>query len=353
MLFQIKSHDHQPVPQIGYHVPDHPQFHEDVVGQVTQAEGAFAEAAASEQVEGLVHPLVPCFAEALFVELVALEQIAQRQRDEVEEEHQKRLVLEGEEDAVPTALLAFEGVVSHCAGAGPADVVALGCGAEDVFVARVVGAPAEVHVLEVGKKVFIEDADLVEDAFSVEGRAAAGREDALLFGVAAGPAAVAGLAGKAHPCDVIAGVVGKLPVEVADHKALDGKNFLVALSHADELGQPLGLCKGVVVEQHHELAFRPGDALIDGVGEAGVGAVLDELEVRAAAIAAGLLKALVGGAVIHHDKLEVLLCLGVDRLDGVLEPAFAVDVGDDDGRFHRFCAPAHFLLAYKRQYNIF
>ena len=30
-----------------------------------------------------------------------------------------------------------------------------------------------------------------------------------------------------------------------------------------------------------------------------------------------------------------------------------LDVGDDDGRFHRFCAPAHFLLAYKRQYNIF
>ena len=75
------------------------------------------------------------------------------------------------------------------------------------------------------------------------GRAAAGREDALLFGVAAGPAAVAGLAGKAHPCDVIASVVGKLPVEVAYHKALDGKNFLVALGHADELGQPLGLCK--------------------------------------------------------------------------------------------------------------
>ena len=76
---------------------------------------------------------------------------------------------------------------------------------------------------------------------------------------------------KPNPCDVIAGVVGKLPIEVAYHKALDGENFLVALGYADELGQPLGLCKGVVVEQHHELAFRPGDALIDGVGKAGVG----------------------------------------------------------------------------------
>ena len=161
-----------------------------------------------------MHSLVPRLAEALLVELVALEQIAQRQRKDVENEHQQRLVLEGEKDAVAAALLALEGVVPHRAGAGAADVVALCRGAEDVLVARVVGAPAEVHVLEVGKKVFIEDADLVEDAFAVEGRAAAGREDALLLCVAAGPAAVAGLAGKAHPCDVIAGVVGKLPVEV-------------------------------------------------------------------------------------------------------------------------------------------
>ena len=304
LLFQIKSHDHQPVPQIGYHVPDHPQFHEDIVGQVTQAEGALAEAAASEQVEGLVHPLVPCFAEALLVELVALEQIAQRQRDEVEEEHQKRLVL--------AALLAFEGVVSHCAGAGPADVVALGCGAEDVFVARVVGPPTEVYVLEVGEEIFIKDADLVKDALAVEGRAAAGREDALLFGVAAGPAAVAGLAGKAHPCYIVPGIIGQLPLKVTDHQTLHRKNFGVGIGGVQKLGQPLRLGKGVVVEQHHELAFRPGDALIDGVGEAGVGAVLDELEVRAAAIAAGLLEALVGGAVVHHDEFEILFGLGVD-----------------------------------------
>ena len=53
-------------------------------------------------------------------------------------------------------------------------MVALGCGAEDVFVARVVGPPTEVYVLEVGEEIFIKDADLVEDALAVEGRAAAG-----------------------------------------------------------------------------------------------------------------------------------------------------------------------------------
>ena len=35
-----------------------------------------------------------------------------------------------------------------------------------------------------------------------------------------------------------------------------------------------------------------------------------------------------------ETDLKILLCLGIDRLDGVLEPAFAVDVGDDDGCFH-------------------
>ena len=334
MLFQIKSHDNQPIPQIRHHVPDHPQLHEDVVGQVAEAEGALAEAAASEQVEGLVHPLVPRFAEALLVELVALEQIAQRQREEVEEEHQQRLVLKGKKDAVPAALLALEGVVPHRAGAGPADVVALGRGAEDVFVACVVGPPAEVYVLEVGEEVLIEDADLVEDALAVEGRAAAGREDALLSGVPAGPASVAGLAGKAHPCDIVAGVVGQLPVEVADHKALDGENFGVALGGAEQLGQPLRLGKGVVIKEDHELALRPGDALVDRMGEAGVLAVFNEGEVGPGAVTAGLGQALVGGAVVHHDELKILLGLGVDGLNGILEPALAVDVGDDDGCFH-------------------
>ena len=121
---------------------------------------------------------------------------------------------------------------------------------------------------------------------------------------------------------------------MADHKALDGKDLLVALGGAEQLGQPLRLGKGIVVEQYHELALRPGNALIHGMGEAGVAAVLDEGEVGPAAIAAGLLEALVGGAVVHHDELEVLLGLGVDRLDGVFEPALAVDVGDDDGCFH-------------------
>ena len=84
--------------------------------------------------------------------------------------------MRGEKDAVAAALLALEGVVPHRAGAGAADVVALCRGAEDVFVTGVVGAPAEVYVLEVGKKVFIEDADLVEDALAVKCRTAAGRE---------------------------------------------------------------------------------------------------------------------------------------------------------------------------------
>jgi len=348
--FQIKPHHDQPIPQIGDHVPDHPHLHEQVVGQVLQPEGALAEVAGAEQVEGFVHPLVPCAAEALLVELVILEQIAQRQREKVDDQHQQRLVLEREQDAVAAALLTLEGVVLDRTGAGSADVVALGSGAEDVFVARIVGPPAQVHILEVGEEVLVEAADLVQNALAVERRAAARREDPLLLGIAAGPAAIAGLAGKAHPCHIIARIVGQLPVKVADHQALHRKDLGVALSGPDQLGQPLRLGEGVVVEQHHEFALCPCNALIDCVGKPGVPPVFDQREVGAAAIAAGLFQTFVGGAVVHHDELEVLLGLGIDGLDGVLQPALAVDVGDDDGCFHK-CAPAKFR--FRGKYTIF
>ena len=280
-----------------------------------------------------MHPLVPAFPKALLVELVAFEQVACSQRDKVEHQHQQRLILEGQKDAVAAALLAFESVVPHRAGAGTADVVASGSRAEQVFIACIVGTPAQIHILKVGKEVLVKIADLVQNALAVERRTAAGREDAPTLCVAAGAAAITGLAGKTHPCDIIARVVGQLPVKVTDHQALHCKNFRVGLGGADELGQPLGLGKGVVVEQHHVLAVGQSNALIHRVGKAGVGAVFNEGEIFAAAIAAGLLQTFVGGAVVHYDEPEALLSLGVDRLDGILEPALAVDVRDHDGRF--------------------
>ena len=151
-FIQIKPYHHQPIPQVGHHVPDHPQFHQDVVGQIAPAEGTLVQFARFEQGKGLVHALIPSLAKALLVELVALEQIAQRQRDKVEYQHQQRLVFEWQQNAVAAALLAFKGVVAHSTGAGTADVVALGGGAEHIFVAGIVGAPAQVYVLKVGKK---------------------------------------------------------------------------------------------------------------------------------------------------------------------------------------------------------
>ena len=76
VLLQIKSDYHQPIPQVGNHVPYHPQFHQDIIGQVFQAEGALAQLARFEQGKGFVHSFVPSHAKALLVELVALEQIA-------------------------------------------------------------------------------------------------------------------------------------------------------------------------------------------------------------------------------------------------------------------------------------
>ena len=265
-----------------------------------------------------MHALVPSLAKALLVELVALEQIAQRQRDKVEYQHQQRLVFERQQNAVAAALLAFKGVVAHSTGAGTADVVALGSGAEHIFVTGIIGAPAQVYVLKVGKKVLVKAADLVQNAFAVQCCAAAGREDTLLLGVAADAAAIAGLAGKAHPCYIVPGVIGQLPLKVPDHQALHCKNFRVGISGAQKLSQPLRLGKGIVVEQHHILALRPGNTLIDRVGKTGVASVFDQGEVGAGAVAARLRKTFVGGAVVHHDQVKILFGLGVDGLDGVL-----------------------------------
>ena len=204
--------------------------------------------------------------------------------------------------------------------------------------------PAQVHVLEVGEEILVKAADLVQDALAVEGGPAAGGEDPPLSAVPAGQAAVPLLAGEAHPGDIIPGVVRQLPLKVAQHQALHRKDPGVGLGGAQQRRQPIRFGKGVVVEQHHELAVRQGDALVHRMGEAGVPPVLDQGEVGAAAIAAGLVQALVGGAVVHDDEAEVLLGLGVDGLDGVPQPALAVDVGDDDGGFHILFTPGFFCI---------
>ena len=83
------------------------------------------------------------------------------------------------------------------------------------FVAQAVGAPADVYILVIGKEVFVEQADLIQDAFAVKGRAPAGRKDAAGLCVTAGFHAVAPLAGKAQKGDVVARVVGQGALKVA------------------------------------------------------------------------------------------------------------------------------------------
>ena len=124
--------------------------------------------------------------------------------------------------------------------------------------------------------MLVKAADLVQNAFAVQRCAAAGREDALLLCVAADAAAIAGLAGKAHPCHIVPGIIGQFPLKVPDHQTLHRKDLGVRIGGAQKLGQPLRLGKGVVVEQYHILALRPGNALIHCVGKAGVASVFDQ-----------------------------------------------------------------------------
>ena len=182
--------------------------------------------------------------------------------------------------------------------------------------------------------MLVEQTDLVQNALAVKGRAAAGREHPARLLIAADLHAVAPLAGKAQNGDVVARVVGQVPLKMADHQAAHRKNALVCLGRRQQIGQPVRLGEGIVVEQRHKLALRGTDALVHRVGEAGVFGVFDEGVVCPAHIAAGDGKAFVGGAVVHHDEFKILFGLGPDGLDGVPQPARAVQIGDHNGGFH-------------------
>lgn len=69
------------------------------------------------------------------------------------------------QSAVAAALNAFEWVIPHRAGGGTADMAALCGGAIDVFITKIVGAPAEVNILIVGKKQFVKNANFIKMDF--------------------------------------------------------------------------------------------------------------------------------------------------------------------------------------------
>ena len=121
---------------------------------------------------------------------------------------------------------------------------------------------------------------------------------------------------------------------MADHQALHREDLFVGLGRLDQAGQPVGFGEGVVVEQHHIFAFRRADALVHRVGKAGVACVADERVARAALVALRDGQALVRRAVVDDDQLKILLGLRPDRLDRIAQPAGAVQVRDDDARFH-------------------
>ena len=215
-------------------------------------------------------------------------------------------------------------------------MAAPGRGAVDVFIPEIVRPPGKIHVLIVGEKQFVKNADLIQNGSAVERRAAAGRKDPAGLLVAAGFQPVAPLAGKPQDGHIIPGVVGQFGLIVAQHQAGHRKNFRVGPGGFQQFGQPVRLGEGVVVEQRHVFAAGDGDALVHCVGKAGVAVVLDQGVAVAAAVAARDLPAFVGGTVVNNDQFKVLLGLGPDGFYGIPQPARAVQVGDDDRGFHGF-----------------
>ena len=176
------------------------------------------------------------------------QQIAQQHGDKIDNQHDHRLVFVGQQNAVAAALNAFEWVIPHRAGGGTADMAALCGGAIDVFITKIVGAPAEVNILIVGKKQFVKNANFIQNGFSVQCCAATGRKNTAGLLVAAGFQAVAALAGKAQNRHIISGVIGQFRLVIAQHQAGYRKNLRVALSGFQQLFQPVRFGKGIVIE---------------------------------------------------------------------------------------------------------
>gem|GEM_PF-3815974 len=95
-----------------------------------------------------------------------------------------------------------------------------------------------------------------------------------------------------------------------------------------QLGQPVRVGLGVVVQQGYQVAGGAADALVAGDGEAVVLAKRFPPEFRIA-LRYQPVRA-VGRAVVHHQHLEVPVALGAQRLQAAREVAGPVPVGDDD-----------------------
>ena len=114
--------------------------------------------------------------EAAQAEHQHLQQIPRQQKWKIQHKHQKGHVLPRQKDAVAPALHAFELIIAHGAGGGPADMVAPCRRAVHVLIPKAICSPGDIHIFKIGKKRLIKQAYLVQDAPAVQAGAAAGRK---------------------------------------------------------------------------------------------------------------------------------------------------------------------------------
>ena len=179
----------------------------------------------------------------------------------------------------------------------------------------------------------VEQADLLQHAFSVDGRAAAGGEDLRWLPISGGRLPLPPGVGPAQHAVPVACVVNALGGVPHEHPGADRESLWPRLKGITEGFDEARTGFRVVVEKDDIGSPRRLDAHIYGMAEAGVGGKRDEGHLRERVFYQ--LPASVRGAVVHYDYvvLRGRHVLGQKGFQAFLYEFDAIVVGDDDSGF--------------------
>lgn len=197
------------------------------------------------------------------------------------------------------------------------------------FVSGEQRAEIEVGVLVVGEDVFVEQADIVEQGFSINCRGGAGPEDfggrVELFSVLF---VVSPVEHHAPGGVQVARGIDRAGIFMEDDSARAGIDARIFVERRDERGEPFRVRRGIVVEKRDEFGSRGADSSVDRAAEAFVMRDLDQFNPRV--IFPDECRGTVRRAVVDDDNGGTARGLRRDRVETFAEESSAVPVWNDD-----------------------
>ena len=192
------------------------------------------------------------------------------------------------------------------------------------------GAQKEIDIFEIGEITGVQLADFAGQAFSEEHGGAGGEKNlsrpnmaghGLIFRNWFDPGLDSVTDARAFDLDALGG---------PQHEGGEKIHFLVLAGGLEQALQPVRLSLGIVIEQRDQISLRLVDPRVHGSGKTFILGKLDYLWLKRVGL--GKAERAVGGAVVHHDGLEILRGLGRKRIQARAEKGLAVIVRYDHGK---------------------